>query len=155
MQVHRGLHLHRMENRRPRGSAWATGGRGREGFQNPDLQSQEETGASALSGHINLRDITVALSIHEVVIAVARKGNISSTDLVSPCREQDLVVWRLVLYGLCRELTYASYAKIGRILGNRDHSTIHKGLKRLKDLRAKDPAIDAAYITLSQELSQG
>lgn len=89
-----------------------------------------------------------------MVIAVARKGNISSTDLVSPCREQDLVVWRLVLYGLCRELTYASYAKIGRILGNRDHSTIHKGLKRLKDLRAKDPAIDAAYITLSQELSR-
>tara|TARA_R110001592_G_scaffold71066_1_gene217504 strand:- start:61 stop:333 length:273 start_codon:yes stop_codon:yes gene_type:complete len=89
-----------------------------------------------------------------VVIAVARQGNVSSIDLVSACREQDLVVWRLVLYGLCRELTYASYAKIGRILGNRDHSTIVKGLKRLKELRAKDPAIDAAYINLSQQLSQ-
>ena len=154
MQVHRGLHLHRMENRRPRGSAWATGGRGREGFQNPDLQSEKETGACALPRDVDLRDRTVALSLHEVVLAVARKGNVSSIDLISPCREQDLVVWRLVLYGLCRELTYASYSKIGRILGNRDHSTIHKGLKRLKDLRAKDPAIDAAYINLSQQLSQ-
>ena len=155
MQVHSGLHLHRMENRRPRGSAWATGGRGREGFQNPDLQSEKETGACALPRDIDLRDRTVALSLHEVVIAVARQGNVSSIDLVSACREQDLVVWRLVLYGLCRELTYASYAKIGRILGNRDHSTIMKGLKRLKELRAKDPAIDAAYINLSQQLSQG
>lgn len=66
-----------------------------------------------------------------------------------------MVVWRLVLYGLCRELTYASYNKIARILGNRHHSTIMKGLTRLKELRAKDPAIDAAYIALSQELSQG
>jgi chromosomal replication initiator protein len=89
-----------------------------------------------------------------VVLAVARRGNISSIDLVSPCREQDLVVWRLVLYGLCRELTYASYGKIARILGDRHHSTIMKGLTRLKELRAKDPAIDAAYISLSQELSR-
>ena len=155
MQVHRGLHLHRMENRRARGAAWATSGRGRQGFQDTDLQSQEETGASALPRNIDLRDITCAISINEVVVAVARRGNISSIDLVSPCREQDLVVWRLVLYGLCRELTYASYNKIARILGNRHHSTIMKGLTRLAELRAKDPAIDAAYISLSQELSQG
>ena len=154
MQVHRGFSVHRVDDTRSDRSAWIQGGRGREGFQNPDLQSEKETGACALPRDIDLRDRTVALSLHEVVLAVARQGNVSSIDLVSACREQDLVVWRLVLYGLCRELTYASYAKIGRILGNRDHSTIMKGLKRLKELRAKDPAIDAAYINLSQQLSQ-
>lgn len=155
MQIHRGLHLRRMENRRARGAAWATSGRGREGFQDTDLQSQEETGASALPRDIDLRDITCAVSINEVVLAVARAGNISSVDLISPCREQDLAVWRFVLYGLCRELTYASFAKIARILGDRHHSTIMKGLTRLKELRAKDPAIDAAYTTLFAELSRG
>ena len=154
MQVHRGFSLYRMEDRRCGRPARILGGRGCEGFQDASVQSQEEAGAGTAPRNTDLRDITCAVSINEILVAVARKSGIASVDLVSPCREQDLVVWRLVAYGLCRELTYASYAKIGRILGKRDHSTIMKGLKRLKEMRANDPAIDAAYINLSQQLSK-
>jgi len=154
MQVHRGFSLYRMEDRRCGRPARILGGRGCEGFQDPSVQSKEEAGAGTPPRDTDLRDITCAVSINEILVAVARKSKISSVDLISPCREQDLVVWRLVLYGLCRELTYASYAKIGRILGKRDHSTIVKGLKRLAEMRANDPAIDAAYINLSQQLSK-
>lgn len=155
MQVHRGFSILRMEDRRYGRSPRLQSSGGCEGVQNTDLQLKEETGASALPRDIDLRDITVAVSLNEVVLAVARRGNISSVDLISSCREQDLTVWRFVLYGLCRELTYASYGKIARILGNRHHTTILKGLERLKELRAKDPAIDAAYTTLFAELSRG
>ncbi len=154
MQVHRGLSVHRVEDRRYGRPAGILGNRGCEGFQDASVQSQEEAGAGTPPRNTDLRDITCAVSINEILVAVARKSSISSVDLISPCREQDLVVWRLVAYGLCRELTYASYAKIGRILGKRDHSTIMKGLKRLKEMRANDPAIDAAYVHLSQQLSK-
>ena len=154
MQVHRGLSVHRVEDRRYGRPAGILGNRGCERLQDASVQSQEEAGAGTPPRNTDLRDITCAVSINEILVAVARKSKISSVDLISPCREQDLVVWRLVLYGLCRELTYASYAKIGRILGKRDHSTIVKGLKRLAEMRANDPAIDAAYINLSQQLSK-
>ena len=154
MQVHRGFSIHRVEDRRHGRPTGIQSGRGCEGLQDASVQSQEEAGAGTPPRNTDLRDITVAVSINEILVAVARKSKISSVDLISPCREQDLVVWRLVAYGLCRELTYASYAKIGRILGKRDHSTIMKGLKRLAEMRANDPAIDAAYINLSQQLSK-
>jgi len=154
MQVHRGFSIHRVEDRRHGRPTGIQSGRGCEGLQDASVQSQEEAGAGTPPRNTDLRDITVAVSINEILVAVARKSKISSVDLISACREQDLVVWRLVAYGLCRELTYASYAKIGRILGKRDHSTIMKGLKRLAEMRANDPAIDAAYINLSQQLSK-
>jgi len=154
MQIHSGLRILRPTGDGSPGTEGSQGHRGREGVQDTNLQSQEEAGSRPLPRDRNLRDFTVSLSCKEVVLAVSRKSGISTIELLSMRRHQDVMIWRHMIYGLCSELTYASKPQIGRILNNRDHTTILHGIRRLAVLRENDPAIDRAYRELRAELSE-
>ena len=70
----------------------------------------------------------------DILDAVSNYFNYSPTDIQSDKRHAELVRVRSVYINLCNELTYASQPAIGRMCGNRDHTTVihHIRLKRDK-----------------------
>ena len=70
----------------------------------------------------------------DILEAVCDYFEVGPTDIQSERRHADLVRVRSVFINLCHELTHGSYAAIGRMCGNRDHTTIihHVRLKRNK-----------------------
>ena len=72
--------------------------------------------------------------MEDILKAVCDHYNTTPTDIMSEKRQAELVRVRSVYINLCNELTYASQPAIGRMCGNRDHTTIihHVRLKRNK-----------------------
>lgn len=62
--------------------------------------------------------------IKHVAAAVAKQFQQSVADLRGQTRRQSVVQPRNLAMHLCRRLTGASYAEIGRYFGNRDHTTV-------------------------------
>ena len=59
---------------------------------------------------------------------------------------------RFVFYYLAYEFTTASLLTVGRV-ARKDHTTVLYGLRRLGELRAKDPDLDARVSSYEAELS--
>ena len=70
----------------------------------------------------------------DILEAVCDYFEVGPTDIQSERRHADLVRVRSVFINLCHELTHGSFAAIGRMCGNRDHTTVihHARLKRNK-----------------------
>jgi chromosomal replication initiator protein len=66
-----------------------------------------------------------------IINTVAEHFNVSVEDIISPKRNFPFVQARQVVMYLCRQLTNYSYDQIARILGNKDHSTILHGDKKI------------------------
>lgn len=61
---------------------------------------------------------------------VARYYGLTRDELVSPIRRRRLAHPRMVAMTLCRELTNASFPRIGQAFGGKDHTTILSGIRR-------------------------
>ena len=73
---------------------------------------------------------------------VSARYNISLEDIISKRRDQKLVRARQeIMYRLCTETDW-SLPQIGRLLGNRDHTTILHGRRKFQAL------LDAGKVTL-------
>ena len=94
----------------------------------------------------------MSLYIAEVKAVVAREFGINAIDLESTRRDASRP--RLVAYKLCREHTRASYPKLGRAFGGRDHTTILKGIRNIDKQAAKEPELRDRIDTLSARLDQ-
>jgi len=67
-----------------------------------------------------------------IMRAVCEKFVISQIELCSARRQSHLVRPRHIAFWLCKELTLASFPEIGRLFGNRDHSTIIYGVNKIQ-----------------------
>lgn len=74
----------------------------------------------------------------EIIEAVCEFYKLTHMELVSHRRTQNLTYARQVAMYLARELTPKSYPEIGRMLGNRDHSTVIHGAKKIARLTEID-----------------
>lgn len=72
--------------------------------------------------------------ISDVEQAVCRRFQLTKEDLRSQSRRRVFARPRQIAMYLCRELTKASYPKIGRYFGDRDHTTIIHGRRRIAQL---------------------
>lgn len=78
--------------------------------------------------------------------AAATTGNaISSSDIMADKRTADVVPARHRAMFLLRMLTTLSYPAIGRVLGNRDHTTVLSGARKVA-LRLRDDAEERARL---------
>lgn len=78
-------------------------------------------------------------TVPNILRAVAQYYNLSLTDLISKRRTQAIVRPRHVAMYLARTLTTRSVPEIGRRFGDRDHTTILHGARRIADLMQSDP----------------
>ncbi|MEX2174498.1 MAG: helix-turn-helix domain-containing protein [Pirellulaceae bacterium] len=85
-----------------------------------------------------------AALFRQTTAAVARHFEITVTELKGKSRQRRIAEARGLAMTLCRELTGASYAQIGRHFGNRDHTTVLHACKKVKAAAARDD--DAAHL---------
>lgn len=90
--------------------------------------------ARFLSVAVPVVDDLPVVAIDQIKRAVCRHFNISKMDLISERRTKNLTIPRFISFYLCKELTPRSLPEIGRQHGNRDHSTILHGIRRMTEL---------------------
>ena len=82
-----------------------------------------------------------------ICLEVRKQLGIEKMDFLSARRNKKFVVSRQVAMALCKRLTTKSLPEIGRRMGNRDHTTILHGCRRLQ------PVIDAVAARLEPNAS--
>ena len=68
----------------------------------------------------------------EKISTTSPMGRASVRDIKSPRRHKTLVYWRQITFFLLKKHTPLSYPQIGRMVGNRDHSTVHYAVKKIE-----------------------
>lgn len=76
-----------------------------------------------------------------IVDIVAEHFSTSAEELSSTHRTRNIAYPRQIAMYLCRQLTSVPLTDIGRFMGNRDHSTILHGIKKIEKDLQKDPAL--------------
>ena len=77
--------------------------------------------------------------ISDILEAVCDYYEMTPAAVQSASRISDIVRVRSVFINLCNALTHGSYSAIGRMCGNRDHTTIIHSVKTIEKLKEKDP----------------
>lgn len=72
-----------------------------------------------------------APTMREIIAAVSFVTGISVNDIVSCRRFKPITHARMLCYYLARKHTTLSYPQIGKVVGNRDHSTVMNGEQRV------------------------
>jgi len=84
----------------------------------------------------------VTVTVDRIYAEVSRKYNISKDDLAGPKRNKNIAFARHILIYLIREITEMSYDNIGKLVGNRDHTTILNSCKSIEDKILLDPLLN-------------
>lgn len=89
-----------------------------------------------------LRDVLKAhdrrVTIEEIQLKVAQQWNIRLTDMTSARRARAVARPRQVAMYLAKQLTTRSLPEIGRMFGNRDHTTVMHAVSRVAGLMSED-----------------
>ena len=81
------------------------------------------------------------ITIEEIQRKVSDHYNIRMSDLVGPKRVRNLARPRQVAMWLAKHLTARSLPDIGKRFGNRDHTTVIHGVRRIEELKGTDAQI--------------
>jgi len=90
--------------------------------------------------HDILKAFDRRVSIDEIQKRVAEKWNIRLTDMSSARRARQVARPRQVAMYMAKQLTSRSLPEIGRMFGNRDHTTVMHAVSRITELMARDAA---------------
>lgn len=81
--------------------------------------------------------------VEEIQHIVASKYGLSRTDLVSQRRTAALVRARHIAIYLSKELTTNSYPRLGKLFGDRDHTTMLHAVRKVQGRRDADAQFDS------------
>ncbi len=81
------------------------------------------------------------VTVEEIQRKVSEHYNIRLSDLLGPRRVRNVARPRQVAMYLSKQLTARSLPEIGRRFGNRDHTTVMHGVKRIEELKTTDHQI--------------
>ena len=95
---------------------------------------------------------SLRLTMERIQKVVCEEFGLTLNDMVSKRRAQVVARPRQVAMSLCKSLTRKSLPEIGRKFGGRDHTTVLHAVKRIKELRAKDPELDQRVSQLEKLL---
>ena len=104
------------------------------------IGGQQET-AHALGldiGWVSLAPLKVPRRMRQIKALVAAYYGIPVVTLNSKRRARKYSHPRFIAYWLAREMTDCSYPEIGKAFGDRDHTTIMSGCRRVDDWIAQD-----------------
>jgi len=88
-----------------------------------------------------LREADRKVTIDEIQRKVSEHYNIRLSDLIGPRRVRTIARPRQVAMWLAKQLTSRSLPEIGRRFGNRDHTTVMHGVRRIEELKTHDSQI--------------
>lgn len=87
--------------------------------------------------------------IEDIQVACAKHYQVRREDIVSARRTAIIVRPRQVGYYLSKMLTPKSYPEIGKRFGNRDHTSVLSGFRKIDRLRKVDPALELDLHTIA------
>jgi chromosomal replication initiator protein len=102
----------------------------------------------------DLRDREQRALLKQIVAVTARYFGFTQAALIGPSRRASLVQTRNIVVHLARRLTSLSYAEIGRVLGNRDHTTMMHADRRAAARLASDFYAQEAMYELDRVISR-
>jgi len=113
-------------------------------------------GCRAQDGDENLTNsIPCVPMVSKVVATVAAYYGTTALDLVSWRKTADVVRMRHVAMYLARHLTTKSYPAIGKVMSDRDHTTIMHGVQKITRLMLTDLELAFDVAMLTEELQRG
>ncbi len=92
------------------------------------------------------------VTIDDIQKKVAEYFGLKMGDMLSARRAVEVARPRQVAMYLAKKLTPRSLPEIGRRFGGRDHTTVMHAVKRIDELRAKDPELDSDVAALTRLL---
>jgi chromosomal replication initiator protein len=95
------------------------------------------------------------LSLDHIVEAVARYYHMMPSDIKSPSRSKDVSHARQVAIYIIRDLTEASFPKIGELLGGRKHTTILYAFEKMREELQHQPLLARQVQEITQRLKAG
>lgn len=98
---------------------------------------------AAIRAELDAQDAAIVLAsptVADIVKRVSFETGVSVQAIVGDRQHAPAVRARKMTMWLAYELTGRSLSSIGRVLGNRDHSTVIHGVHTSKALRQRDPA---------------
>ena len=91
-----------------------------------------------------------AISTEEIIDAVCKQFDVSSTAIGSRSRKHDFVVARQVAMYLAQKYTNMSISRIGRLVGGRDHATVIHSCNQVEKRLKTDKDFASSVKTLEQ-----
>jgi chromosomal replication initiator protein len=93
------------------------------------------------------------VSVEDIQRAVCSHFRLSNSELLSKDRHKSVAFARQVAMYLCRQRLKCSFPELGRAFGNRDHTTVMSAVRRVEQLRQKDPRVNAHLEAIEQRLA--
>jgi chromosomal replication initiator protein len=82
----------------------------------------------------------------------AKAYGVTKIDLESPCRKRQFAQPRQYAMYMCRQLTTCSYPQIGRMFGDRDHTTVLFAFRKISRLVEANPQLADELRQLEQKI---
>ncbi|HEX3593690.1 MAG TPA: chromosomal replication initiator protein DnaA [Polyangiaceae bacterium] len=92
-------------------------------------------------------------SVEDIQRAVCSHFRLSNSELLSKDRHKSVAFARHVAMYLCRQRLGCSFPELGRAFGGRDHTTVMSAVRRVEQLRQKDPQVNAHLAAIEQYLA--
>ena len=97
--------------------------------------------------------VNIATTPEEIIECVATHYKIQKNLLETTIRRQEVVQARQMAMYICREYLNMSFALIGRHFGNRDHTTVIHGHKKISEQIMDDPRIQKDLSVIRKSLN--
>ena len=107
-----------------------------------------ELANDALKQLIKEEKRTSRVDVKNIIKETAEHYGISTLDILSKKRKQEIALARQVAMYLVRELTESSYPKIGDSFGGRDHTTVMHSCKKIEKLMKENTDLASSVKTL-------
>jgi hypothetical protein len=110
------------------------------------------TEREAVDASVSFEPVAPGISIDDVQRAVCHHYSFSRANLISHRRSASFIRPRLVGYYLSKVLTLRSLPEIGRRFGDRDHTSILSGVRKIERLRREGADIEHELQAIASSL---
>ena len=101
-----------------------------------------------------VRNVNKPITIEDVVAKVCAYYNLDERIIQSKTRKKEVVLTRQSAMYLAKKLTDLSTAKIGKMIGNRDHATVLHSYKTIKDCVEVDKELRETIDKIEKEIKK-
>ena len=101
-----------------------------------------------------VRNVNKPITIEDVVAKVCDYYNLDERIIQSKTRKKEVVLTRQIAMYLAKKLTDLSTAKIGKMIGNRDHATVLHSYKTIKDCVEVDKELRETIDKIEKEIKK-
>jgi chromosomal replication initiator protein len=122
----------------------------------PDSLSREISidEAEQIVGKVFLHNDNRQIAITSIQQEVEQHFNISHADMIGPHRSKNITYPRQIAMYLSRRLTTKSYPEIGKLFGNKDHTTVLYAIRNVEDKYMKDLEKKIEIERLAEKITQ-